>query len=155
MSTEGGKTCFPFHPAKHSGPENALVLSLPALAPVGLELGFASLSPLVLGLQKVPIHFASLPPPPAAQKSPCVTCQTPRTQGIFSDSQGAIIALHSHPSSFSGLSGDHCLFASGRVFWWLFFPRSPSGLCSSPGNHTSSPRASAKHPVFVFSSHRL
>ena len=122
MRTEGSKTCFPFHPGKHSGPEDALVLPLPALAPVGLELGFASLSPLVLVLQRLPIYFASLPPPPPARKSPRVTCQTPRTQGVFCDSQGAI-ALHSHPSSFSGLSRDHCLFTSGRVFWWFFFPQ--------------------------------
>lgn len=46
----------------------------------------------------------------------------------------------------------------GTGFLLLFFflsPRSPSGLSSSPGNHTSSPRALAKHTAFLLSTHRL
>lgn len=117
----------------------------------GLGLGFASLSALLLlALWKVPVHFAS----PACfcsgpEESMCHLQDPKNIRGYF------VTPPIPTPAPALACPGATALSCQEGLSAGFFFPRSPSGLCSSPGNRTSSPRALAKHAMFVLSAHRL
>lgn len=85
-----------------------------------------------------------------AQRGRCATSTPPRPQGMACD------CLQPSPAPLPALVPDHtALLHRDEGFLLPFFPQLSHWWPRwGPGNHTSSPRALAKHAVFVLSSHR-